>query len=152
MWKIIPQICAEKHLSSRPSCRLLITFLPEKQRPSPANNFNSPSVCDENKSLWRSALLTETSVNWSEPRKQPSSLRVRESHWQGGHVKHFEKTLTSSSWCVPSLLFWIRSTGVLYELHWCGSTLQLLGSVWTNNGWQTTAEAIMRHLCVKRAN
>ena len=53
-----------KRPSSRLSYQLLVTFLAEKQRLSPAKNFNSPSVYDEKKSLWRSALLTETSLNF----------------------------------------------------------------------------------------
>ena len=54
----------EKRLSSCLSYRLLATFLPEMQRLSPAKNFYSLSFCDENKSQRRSALLTETSVNF----------------------------------------------------------------------------------------
>ena len=51
-------------ISSRPSYQLFVTFLPEKQRLSPAKNFNSPSVCYEKKSLRRSALQTQISVNF----------------------------------------------------------------------------------------
>ena len=36
----------------------------KKRRLSPAKHFNSPSVFDENKSLWPSALLTKTSGNF----------------------------------------------------------------------------------------
>ena len=50
----------EKLLSSCLSYQLFVTFLPEKQRLSPAKNF----VCNENKSLWQSAIQTETSVNF----------------------------------------------------------------------------------------
>ena len=55
----------EKRLSSHLSYRLLATFLPEKQCLSPAKNIYSPSVYDDKKSLRRSALLTETSVNFA---------------------------------------------------------------------------------------
>ena len=50
----------EKRLSSHLSNRVLVTFLPEKQHLSPAKNFNSPGVCDDNKSPQRSALQTKT--------------------------------------------------------------------------------------------
>ena len=69
----------EKCPSSRLSYRLLATFLPEKQRLSPAKNFNSPSVPDgKKKSLWPSALRTETSVNF---RKTASVPQRRLSVW-----------------------------------------------------------------------
>ena len=66
----------EKCLSSRLYYRLFITFLPEKQCLSPAKNFNSPSVCDVNKSPWRSALRTETSGNF------PPENGLRPHEWE----------------------------------------------------------------------
>ena len=63
------------------SYRLFVTFLPEKQRLSPAKNFNSPRVCDENKSPQRSALRTETSVNFP----PENSLRPAIEGVTGGH-------------------------------------------------------------------
>ena len=56
------------------SYRLFLTFLLIEQRLSPAKNFNSPSVFDENKSPWLSTLQTETE----------NSLRPRE--WQSQTV------------------------------------------------------------------
>ena len=53
-----------KCLSSCLSYQPFVTFMPKKQRQSPPKNFYSLSVCDENKSLQRSALQTEASVNF----------------------------------------------------------------------------------------
>ena len=53
-------------LSSCLSYRFFITFLPDKQHLSLAENFNSPSVCVE-----PSVLQTETSVNF--PQKTASA-------------------------------------------------------------------------------
>ena len=63
----------EKCLSSCPSYQLFVIFLPEKQRLSQAKNFNSRSVCDENKSPrpWDFSELS--------PGKQPPSLHVSDS-------------------------------------------------------------------------
>ena len=47
-------------LSSRLSYQLFVTFLPKKQHLSPAENFNLPSVCDENKWPQPSALWNKT--------------------------------------------------------------------------------------------
>ena len=44
---------------------VLLSVLPEKQRLSLANNFNSLSVCDENKSPRSSALRAETTGYFS---------------------------------------------------------------------------------------
>ena len=54
----------------------------------------------------------------------------------GGHQeKHVAKTTQISKSCVPSHLFWIRSTGILFELtHWSSIMPQLLGSLWTIKG------------------
>ena len=54
----------EKRPSFRLSYRLFVTFLPKKQHLSLAKYFNSPSVCDENKSPRPSALQTKTSGNF----------------------------------------------------------------------------------------
>ena len=74
----------------RLSYRLFVTFLPKKQRLSPAKNFNSLSVCDENKSLRGSALSTKTSVNFPPenslcPREWGSQIDrgdTRETPWK----------------------------------------------------------------------
>ena len=47
-------------MEKRLSYQLFLTFLPKKQHLSPAKDFNSPSVCDENKSPRPSALQTKT--------------------------------------------------------------------------------------------
>ena len=57
--------CPSSCLSSHLSYQLFIIFLPEKQRLSPAKDFNSQSVSDENKALWLWAPRTETTVNFS---------------------------------------------------------------------------------------
>ena len=53
-----------------------------------SKNFNSPSDCDENKSLWRSVLRTETSVNF------PPENGLRPCEW-GSQIDrgHQENTL-----------------------------------------------------------
>ena len=64
-------------------------FCPKKKRLSPAKNFNSLSVCNENKSQQRSIILSETSVNFP-PENSLRPLRVSESHsfqfTDGGYV------------------------------------------------------------------
>ena len=73
----------EKHMSSYPSSRqsyqLLFTFFPEKQCLSPAKNFN-PSIVHDEKSPRRSALRTETSVNF------PPENSLCPSEWQSDNL------------------------------------------------------------------
>ena len=73
----------EKRLSSHPSYQLFVTFLPEKQRLSPAKNFYSPSVCDENNSLQWSALWSKTSVNF------PPENSLRPHAWDGQRLVYW---------------------------------------------------------------
>ena len=67
----------EKCLSSCPSSRLFVTFLPEKMLLSPAKNINSPSVCVEKKHS--DGQPSRRYFSELSPRKQPPALPVREN-------------------------------------------------------------------------
>ena len=123
----------DKLLSSRPSYRLFVTFLPERQRLSPAKNFNSPSVCKENKSLPLSALPTETQVNFL----SDNSLRPCEwgSQFDWGapgkhltsHRHHHHDMYRHASLGAAASAFWLNSWRFTFKA-------EMLRSVWITIG------------------
>ena len=89
----------------RLSYRLLATFLPEKQRLSPAKNFYSPSVCDEKKISTTISPLDRDFSELSENSLRPARL--------------------TRGYTLPSRLFRSPSAGFL-----CEFTAEIFRSVW----------------------
>ena len=87
------------------------TFLPEKQHLSPAKNFNSLCVCNENKSLPWSALQAETSVNFPpENRLCPGSESLIDREDTGEQLKRVRLCADNSPdwyyrWAL--MMFWV---------------------------------------------
>ena len=146
-----------------------------------SKNFNSSSVCDENKSPWLSALRTETSVNCPPENSLPASEGFRQRPvywwWLCNYVILLKKrnfvTFQDVWWVSISITTHYNSIHMIINCPDRGNTWENTDvinmtctvtpfrlSVWItrrNGGdalknWRTTAPEKMRRRCVKRAS
>ena len=133
-------------MEKRPSSRLLVTFLPDKQRPSPAKKYplKLPSIYDKKKKHLHDGQPSGPRLQWTLPRRQPPSVLID----RGDTGNPLENRHMSSSWRILSRLFRSRSAGFLCELS-SGSSLQrcfaLCERTTAENWWTTAAVLLTAH-------